>query len=481
MGIISNLYASALKWFRLDADAQCSLGFRYAEGKGIAKDYSKALKWVRKAAEQSQARAQYRLGHMYAEGKGVPQDDQEAVKWYRKAAEQGEADAQHVIGLGFLWCRKAAEQGHAEAQYRLGYMHDRGVGVPHDYQAAVKWYRKAAEQGHALAQYSLAALYERGLGATQDYVQAYVWLHLAVAQDDKNDSEPPAEERGLGVTQDYIRAYHGLHDLHLAAVKNSKRKDSLKRKMSPHQLAEGQKLTFDLIRNKLHDRGFQSWVQELHKQAESRDCVAQLELGVLSAQGRGVPRDLEKAVLWFRKVADEGDADEALEALFARDIQAQAQCFLAVMCYLGLGVPLGEAQYRQGVREVGKNDHLQAFKWFRKAADKGHAEAQHSLGLLHTTGKRIVRDWSSAVIWFRKAAEQGHAGAQYELGRMYQQGLSSYGQQKFPKGLSSYEQQKDERQVLKWLRKAADQGHAGARHCLGLLYSKSNGLPQDDR
>ena len=180
-------------------------------------------------------------------------------------------------------------------------------------------------------------------------------------------------------------------------------------------------------------------------------------------------------------MADAGDADEALETLFAKDIQAQAQCFLTVMCYLGLGVPPGEAQYRQGVREVGKNDHLEAFKWFREAADEGHAEAQHSLGLLHTTGKRIVRDWSSAVLWFRKAAERGHAGAQYELGRMYQQGLSSFGQQKFPKGLSSYELQKDECQALKWLRRAAEQGHAAAQHCLGLLYSESNGLPQDDR
>ena len=52
-------------------------------------DYSEAVKWYRKAAEQGNKQAQYNLGVCYESGRGVPQDYSEAVKWYRKAAEQG--------------------------------------------------------------------------------------------------------------------------------------------------------------------------------------------------------------------------------------------------------------------------------------------------------------------------------------------------------------------------------------------------------
>ena len=60
----------------------------YANGKGISRNYSKAAKWLRKAADQGIASAQYNLGLMYANGNGVPKDYSEAEKWYRKAADQ---------------------------------------------------------------------------------------------------------------------------------------------------------------------------------------------------------------------------------------------------------------------------------------------------------------------------------------------------------------------------------------------------------
>ena len=97
---------------------------------GWAQDYSQVFTQVRKAAEQGDAKAQSSLGFMYDKGEGIPEDDQEAVRWYRKAAEQGDA----------------------KGQFGLGGMYDKGEGVPQDYREALKWYRKAADQGHADAQ-----------------------------------------------------------------------------------------------------------------------------------------------------------------------------------------------------------------------------------------------------------------------------------------------------------------------------------------
>ena len=50
------------------------------------RDYTEAVKWFRKAAEQEYADAQWKLGAMHFHGVGVSKNDIEAMKWYRKAA-----------------------------------------------------------------------------------------------------------------------------------------------------------------------------------------------------------------------------------------------------------------------------------------------------------------------------------------------------------------------------------------------------------
>jgi TPR repeat protein len=134
------------KWeegFRLSKDAdlndksiQFYLGVMYANGFGVAKDESEAVKWYRKAAEQGIAQAQFNLGKCYDNGDGVEKDAREAIKWHRKAAEQG----------------------YAAAQCNLGLMYDNGRGVKQDESEAVKWYRKAAAQGDEDAKEALKRL-----------------------------------------------------------------------------------------------------------------------------------------------------------------------------------------------------------------------------------------------------------------------------------------------------------------------------------
>jgi TPR repeat protein len=69
----------------------------YGNGYGVPKDYSEAIKWYRKSAEQGNATAQCNLGVMYENGNGVPKKKSEAVKWYQKAAEQGNATARIAL------------------------------------------------------------------------------------------------------------------------------------------------------------------------------------------------------------------------------------------------------------------------------------------------------------------------------------------------------------------------------------------------
>ena len=66
--------------------------------------------------------------------------------------------------------------------------------------------------------------------------------------------------------------------------------------------------------------------------------------------------------------------------------------------------------------------------------------------------------------FLRKAAEQGHAGSQRNLGLRYQNGI----------GVN-----KDMTEAVKWYRKAADQGYADAQNDLGVCYSKGWGVNKD--
>ena len=79
---------------------------------------------------------------------------------------------------------------------------------------------------------------------------------------------------------------------------------------------------------------------------------------------------------------------------------------------------------------------------------KGVAGAQFNLGVMYARGDGVEKDPAEATRWYRKAAEQGHAEAQFNLGLRYYKG----------EGV-----RKSRTMALKWFRKAAAQGHPTAK------------------
>ena len=104
----------------------------------------------------------------------------------------------------------------------------------------------------------------------------------------------------------------------------------------------------------------------------------------------------------------------------------------------------------QGVRQ----DHDEAVRWYRKAAEQGQAGAQSNPGVMYASGRGLRQDHAEAVRLYRKAAEQGHAGAQYNLGVMYASGQGV---------------KQDHAEAVRWYRKAAEQGIVYAVFALGRL------------
>lgn len=179
-------------------------------------------------AAQGDATAQIRLGRMYRHGLGVPQDFQEAVRWYSKAADQGDA----------------------EAQFRLGMLYEFGRGVPRDFVQATKLYEKAAAQGNAKALNRIGRMYAHGEGVPRDTVQAAKWYEKAAAQGDTEGQLAlgASYEYGFGVPQDYVRAYMWFN-LAAARLKDDAREFFIVNRnrvtllMTPAQIAEAQRLS----------------------------------------------------------------------------------------------------------------------------------------------------------------------------------------------------------------------------------------------
>lgn len=71
--------------------------------------------------------------------------------------------------------------------------------------------------------------------------------------------------------------------------------------------------------------------------------------------------------------------------------------------------------------ETGKEltqDYTSAMKYYRKAANRGHAMAQYRIGLLYIYGRGVEQNVQKATEWFKKADEQDLPQAQCQLGLM---------------------------------------------------------------
>ena len=383
-------YSEAVKWYLKAAEqghakAQNNLGNCYYHGQGVSQNYSEAAKWYRKSADQGLARAQNNLGNCHYHGQGVKQSYTEAVKWYRKSAEQGNAYAQNNLGncysqgLGVKqsyteaveWYLKAAVQGNADAQYTLGLYYANGQGVTRSYAEALKWYLKAADQGQVKAQVNLGYCYKKGYGVKKNDLEALKWYRKAAEQGDADAQWNLGwcYYEGQGVTRNYIEA-----------------------------------------------------VKWYLKAAEQGHAKAQCNFGVCYRNGEGVTQNNTEAVKWYTKAAEQG--------------YAYAQYNLA-LCY----------RNGEGITQ----NNTEAVKWYAKAAEQGHAKAQYNLGVCYDNGIGVVQNNTEAVKWYIKAAEQGHAKAQYNLGMCYEYG----------DGVA-----KSNTEAERWYRKAAEQGHAGAQEAL---------------
>lgn len=194
-------FTEALTWFRKaadqgDAEARVRVGNMYQMGLGVQQDYAEASRFYRLAADQGNPNGENALGYMYNQGLGVPQDYAEAARLFKLSADQGNATAQfdlgrlYEMGLGVhqdageaaRLYRLSADQGNPHGQNSLGVLYARGAGVKQDYGEAARLFRLAADQGLDGAEFDLGRALELGQGVPLDRDQAIAWYRKAAAQ-----------------------------------------------------------------------------------------------------------------------------------------------------------------------------------------------------------------------------------------------------------------------------------------------------------
>lgn len=175
---------------------------------------------------------------------------------------------------------------------------------------------------------------------------------------------------------------------------------------------------------------------KLQKEAGAGDAEAQVQIGIMYAEGNGIFKDETKAAEWFQKAVAQG--------------HARGQYDLGLAYSRGEGVP---------------EDVIKAAELEQKAAAQGFAPAQNLLGWMYANGQGVPKDATKAAEWFLKAANQGQSEAQFSLGKMYS----------FGEGVP-----KDFNKALEWYQKAAAQGNADALYKLSQIYAYGSVVPKNE-
>jgi TPR repeat protein len=147
-------FTQAVAWYSKAAeqgniDAQHMLAQKFLDGQGVQQDVKGAMAWFQKAAEQGDAESQYMLGQLYEDG-GYGKLVRDSGGVERLAPPEGDNAIPKDYSSAVLWYRKAAEQGNTDAQSHLGRLYEDGTGVPQDYNEAYFWANLAAATGSSL-------------------------------------------------------------------------------------------------------------------------------------------------------------------------------------------------------------------------------------------------------------------------------------------------------------------------------------------
>ncbi len=179
-------------------------------------------------------------------------------------------------------------------------------------------------------------------------------------------------------------------------------------------------------------------LQRLRERAEANHVEAQLTLGWLYFQGKGVRQSAREGAKWMELAYRSGDP---LATWFR-----------------------GMAAIGQADRPKGKARKSRGLEFIQQAADRGEPLGELSLGIFHANGEHVQKNDQTAVRWLRKAVDRGMPFAESMLAGMYLEGRG-------------VDRNLDE--AVRLLRSSAARQDPTGQYYLGLLHEKGFGVKKD--
>lgn len=415
------------------------------------------FKDCKKRTEQGDIEAQGKLASMYYRGYGTDKNYNEAFKW-------------------------ATDDGHETWQARLGEMYQNGLGVEKDYAEAGKWYKKAIDNGNKTSQFTLAKMYlsgqlEKNVGEALDLIEQAVELNNNEAQFYLGG----LYHKGEIVPKNLVLAYHyyylsklaewchfGCDDVHYS----DSARERVSQDMTHSQIREAKRLTYEWLAHR--NMGFVMWSND----ADHLVVAAVTYLKEGKEKCRYATLMAENAINYSKNM-----------------LNSEATLLLANIYRLGQCV---------------EKNHVEAFRWYKKAAEQGEIRAQYQLAKIYLNGVGTEKDETMAFFLFDLLSNEGspYRGEASAKRNHLALKLSPFQRQKardydfafetkvagtivehrlaqvYEKGLANVEVDEVKagywyQQTLNIYKNEVKNYSYGALYSIAMMYLKGEGLPQD--
>lgn len=362
----------------------------------------------------------------------------------------------HILGSLILTeIKNAAETGDADAQFEFGRMHEKGSGVPKDYNEAIAWYRKAAKQGNTEAQLSLGYIYSPPDLEYRKSLEESERAERSVAKEAERsiaDGDTNAQNLLDSANQIIASSRREIEDIDKRKLIQNPTESLRWFRMAAGQgNVEAQRSLGLRYRNGTggvpQDKTMAAlWIG---KAAAKDDCLAEYSLGEMCRDGDGVPQKFSEALNWFEKAAKQ---------IKEKSCAPRAQYAIGVMYKDGIGVAQSDTEAskyfllalpelswneeamkdicqfavngklvlgKQNETDVGfecetANNLKAALMLYLRSANRGDSFGQLMVGRLYATGTGVTQNYVEAYKWYVLAAAQGQTKASERMADLSQ-------------------------------------------------------------
>lgn len=239
--------------------------------------------------------------------------------------------------------------------------------------------------------------------------------------------------------------------------------------------------------------------------SQAKNIRAYSKLATLYYIGKGVDRDFDEALKWYKKGALAGSAASQLSVgdFYRLGLVGKRRNTTEALKWYQMAASNGErikAADRIGTLYHQDENYKEALKYFRIAADAGSASAQVYLGAYYNQGYGVTVNQAESFKWYQKAAKQGASAALYTLGSFYQTGTgvkhndalsfkyyslaAEAGDEDAMYNLGCYYKDgtgtaRDTSKAMQFFRAAANKGNLEAAASIGYLYENGIGVDRD--